>query len=311
MAGDVSIIVILLRTGSVRGVSHALIKGFIASTCLLALLAWIMPAQQDLRLGDEEYFNTNQIGNLCAFGIFFAQYLVRRKDGRWGATIFFLSLTLLRSLSKTTIVAFLLSEGILVVLDKSISKQAKLLLAVAVMVAVVVFWGLFEAYYDIYTTTGNQAETLTGRTGIWAYVLTAALEQPWIGHGFDSMWKIIPPFGPDRFEARHAENELLTQFYAYGVFGVCMLIGVYSSLLRQIGKLRRGPVKMVLLCLLVFILIRGLAEAEPFDLLLPLWAIVLLSLLVEDARFAGDAFSGGLSPTEVRTVLPGQIVITL
>jgi hypothetical protein len=29
--------------------------------------------------------------------------------------------------------------------------------------------------------------------------------------------------------------------------------------------------------LLLFILIRGLAEAEPFDLLLPLWSITMIS----------------------------------
>ena len=40
---------------------------------------------------------------------------------------------------------------------------------------------IYEAYYDIYTTAGNQAETLTGRTAIWTYVLNAAVEQPWIG----------------------------------------------------------------------------------------------------------------------------------
>jgi exopolysaccharide production protein ExoQ len=315
MAGDVAIIVILLRSGSVRGISHALLKGFIASTCLLALIAWFMPAQPDLRLGNEEYFNTNQIGNLCAMAIFLAQCLVRRKDGHWGLTIAFLALTLLRSLSKSTIIAFLLSQALLMILDKSISRRAKLLLAMAVVLAIVLFWGLFEAYYTIYTTTGNQAVTLTGRTGIWLYVLNGAFEQPWIGHGFDAMWKIIPPFGPDRFEARHGENELLTQFYAYGIVGVCMLMGLYGSLYRQIRKLPRSPLRMVLLSLLLFILIRGLAEAEPFDLLLPLWVIVLFSLMVEDAALGNRPNAMTATPVAPR-LNPAragspEIVITL
>ncbi len=225
LAVDITIVLLLLRAGAFTAVSHALLKGFVAGACLLALIAWMIPTQPDLRLGDEDYFNANQIGNLCALAIFVAQYLMRRKDGRWGFTIFFLAVTLLRSLSKTTLVAFLLSEGFLVLRDRSISRQTKVLLIIAVILVVLVFWGLFQAYYVIYTNAGNQVETLTGRTDIWAYLLSAALDQPWFGHGFDSMWKVIPPFGPDRFEARHAENEWLTQFYAYGAVGVFLLGG--------------------------------------------------------------------------------------
>jgi exopolysaccharide production protein ExoQ len=287
LAVDVAIVVVLVRSGSVTELSHSMMKGFVVSTCCLAVIAWIMPAQADLRLGDEEFFNTNQIGNLCATAIFLAQYLSRRKAGRWGFAIFLLAVTLLRSLSKTTIVAFLISESFLLIADSSISRKTKILLTVAVVLVILVFWGLFEAYYDIYTNAGNQAETLTGRTAIWAYSLDAALEQPLIGHGFDSMWKVVPPFGPEKFEARHAENELLTQFYAFGIVGVCLLIGIYGSLYRQIRRLE-GPVKIVLLSLLLFVAVRGVAEAEPFDLLLPLWSIVLISLLVDRISTLGE-----------------------
>jgi exopolysaccharide production protein ExoQ len=291
IAADVAMVVLLLRAGSVTGVSHSLMKGFVLSACCLAVIAWIMPGQADLRLGDEELFNTNQIGNLCATAIFLAQYLARRKAGRWGFAILLLALTLLRSLSKTTIVAFLISESFLIIADRSISRKTKVLLTLAVILVILLFWGLFEAYYDVYTTAGNQAETLTGRTAIWAYCLEAALEQPLIGHGFDSMWKVIPPFGPEKFEARHAENELLTQFYSYGAVGVCLLIGLYGSLYRQIRRLPRGSVRVVFLSLFLFVVVRGLAEAEPFDLLFPLWSIVLISLLLEHAVTVSDATS--------------------
>ncbi len=280
MAADVAIVALLLRTGSTTGVSHSLMKGFVWSTCCLALIAWIMPAQPDLRLGDEEFFNTNQIGNLCAFAILLAQYLMRRKDGKWGLATAFLALTLVRSLSKTTIVAFLLSEAFILIQDRSISRKTKVLLMTTAVVVILVFWGLFEAYYDIYTSAGNQAETLTGRIAIWAYVVNALPEHPWIGHGFDSLWKVVPPFGPDRFEARHAENEVLQQFYVYGAMGIVMLTGLYGSVYRQIRKLPRGPVRVVFLSVLLFVVIRGLAEAEPFDLLLPLWFIVLIGTLM-------------------------------
>ena len=260
-----------------------------------------MPAQSDLRLGDEQFFNTNEIGNLCAFAIFLAQYLMRRKDGRWGLVTLFLVATLLRSLSKTTLVAFLLSEAFLVVQDKSMSRRTKILLITATLMLGLVFWGLFEAYYNVYTSTGNQAETLTGRTAIWLYVLNAVFDHSWtlwIGHGFDSWWKVVPPFG-DHFEARHAENEVLQQLYAYGILGIVLLVGLYGSLYRQVRRLPRSPVRVLFLGLLLFIVVRGLAEADSFDLLFPLWSIVLLTVLADHELNVSKVLSGIVPPAKV------------
>lgn len=283
LATDVGIALLLSGGGSLEATTAALMKGFVASTCCLALVAWMMPAQPDLRLGNEELFNANQIGNLCAYAVFMAQYMMRARKKGWTLVAVCLTVTLVRSLSKTTIVAFLICESFYMIQDRSMNRKSKALLTTAAVVLVLAFWGFFEAYYDIYTTTGNQAETLTGRTAIWAYVFSAALERPWIGHGFDSMWKAIPAFGPDRFEARHAENELLQQFWAYGAVGLVMLAGIYGSLLRQIRRLAASPKRVLLLAILLYVLVRGLAEAEPFDLLLPLWMIVLFGALAEDS----------------------------
>jgi hypothetical protein len=279
---DFLVMTLLLRSGTATQLSHSLLEGFIWSSCCLALIAWVMPLQSDLRLGDEQFFNTNEIGNLCAVAIFFAQYLMRRANGKWGLVILFLGITLLRSLSKTTLVAFLVSEGFLVIQDGSISRKTKALLTISAILLIFVFWGLFAAYYDIYTTTGNQAETLTGRTAIWLYVLNGMFDHPWnlwIGHGFDSWWKVVPPFGGDQFEARHAENEVLQQFYAYGILGIVTLVGLYGSLFRQLRKLPRSPTRLLFLSLLLFIVVRGLAEADAFDFLFPIWSVILVSAL--------------------------------
>jgi exopolysaccharide production protein ExoQ len=278
IAADVATVLLLFRSGPARQSAHSLLKGFIAGTCLVAAIAWAMPAQADLRLGDAEFLNTNQIGNACAFAVLLAQYLRSRRDGRWALAAIFLAVTVVRSLSKTTLAAFLLCEAFLLVSDRSIRIRTKLLLATGALLLLLSFWGLYESYYDIYTTTGNQSETFTGRTAIWAFALEAALQRPWLGNGFDSLWKVMPPFGPDQFEARHAENELLQQFFAYGVVGIVMLAGVYGSFWRSVRRQPEGSARTVLLALLIFVAIRGLAEAEPFDLLLPLWAIALLNV---------------------------------
>lgn len=284
MAADFAMVALLLRAGDLEVTSASLMKGFVWGACAVAAIAWIMPAQSDLRLGDEELLGPNQIGYVCAFAFFFAQYLIRGKKAKLSVPAFLLAITVLRSLSKTTIVAFLAGEGFLLLRDRSMSRRTKILLAIGAIATVALFWGLLTSYYGVYTNEGNQSETLSGRLGIWAYFLAEAVQRPWIGHGFDSAWKVIPPFGRDQFEAAHAHNELLQQFYAYGLVGVALLFGIYFSIFRHIRRLGAGPTRSFFLAFLIFVLVRGLADTERLDLSLPLWAILLVSLLVEQAR---------------------------
>jgi hypothetical protein len=277
LAADVAIVLLLFRSQAVEGVAHSMMKGYIASSILLAGVAWLLPAASDLRLGDLEYFNTNQIGNLCAIGVFLAQFLASRKDGQWRISTIFLALTVVRSLSKTTLIAFVVSQLVMLLQNNSMTRAKKAGMIAVALLLMAAFGGLFSSYYDVYSNTGNQAQTLTGRTAIWIYCLDEGMEKPWLGNGMDSMWKVAPPFGSDLFEARHAENEILQQFFAYGAVGIAMLIGIYWTLYRSIRRLPRGAARAVLNGILLYILIRGVAEAEPFDLLLPLWSIVLIS----------------------------------
>jgi O-antigen ligase len=282
MAADVAIVILMLRTGRLTEIANSLMKGYVWGACAVAIIAWLLPAQSDLRLGDEELLGPNAIGYLCAFALFLAQYLMREKNGKWGAAALLLGVTLLRTLSKTTIVAFLAGEAFLLVRDKSMSRKTKALLALGAAAIVAAFSSLLFSYFDIYTNAGNQAETLTGRLGLWTYFLAEAAEQPWIGHGFHSVWQVVPPFGPDQFEARHAHNELIQQFYAYGVVGICMFAGIYGSLWLQLRRLACMPRRTFFFAFLLFVLVRGLADTDAFDLSLPLWSIVLISMLAND-----------------------------
>lgn len=293
MAADVTLVLLFLCTRTAVEVAHSLMKGYIAASLILAAVAWIIPAEGDLRLGDLEYFNTNQIGNICAMGVFMAQLLRSRKDGRWWLSLLFLSMTLVRSLSKTTLVAFLVSQAVLLLLNKTMTRAKKAAWGAGALLLILAFSSLISSYYDVYTSAGSQAQTLTGRTGIWIYCLDAGLAKPWIGNGVDAMWKTAPPFGPEMFEARHAENELLQQFFAYGAVGIVVLAGIYRSLYVSIRSSPPTATRAVLGCLLLFILIRGLAEAEPFDLLLPLWAITLIGSYVGPRAISASLRAGG------------------
>lgn len=279
MASDLTLVILLLRCGSIDATSSSLMKGYVWGACAVALSAWLLPPQSDLRLGDEGLLGPNQIGYACAFALFFAQYLIRVKGRLWVGPSIFLGITLLRTLSKTSIVALVAAEVFVLFRDRSFGWKGKALMLAAAGCVVAAFSGLISAYFAIYTNAGSQAETLTGRFGLWAYFLDKAFEQPWIGHGFHSVWKVVPPFS-EGFEARHAHNELLQQFYAYGVVGVVMFLGLYGSLFRLIRKLPSGWLKTFFASMLLFGVIRGLADTEPFDLSLPLWAIFLICAIM-------------------------------
>ena len=278
MAADTAMMLVLLMGGDPRRVAGSVMKGFVWGACVVAAIAWILPAQSDMRLGDEELLGTNQIGWVCALALYFAQYLTRSKDGKWGILTGWMAITLLRSLSKTTIIAVIISQAYLLVFDRTMSRRSRIWLVAGSIAVLAVFSSLLSSYYTIYTTAGNSPETLTGRLGIWAYILVEAIQQPWIGHGFHSVWKVIPPFRD--FEARHAHNEWLQQFYAYGLVGLVLLIGLYGGLWRYLRRLpKHDPMRVFFISMILLVLVRGVADTEPFDLSLPLWTITLIAAL--------------------------------
>jgi hypothetical protein len=303
MAADLGIVVLLLGTNPVLDMGCAMMKGYVWGACAVAFSAWIIPPQSDLRLGDEELLGPNQIGYVCAFSMFLAQFLIRRKQHFWIVPSIFLGITLLRTISKTTILAFVAGQVFILLRDRSLSLKWKLAMVGGAAGILVLFSGLISAYYAVYTNAGSQAETLTGRLGIWAYFLEQSVEEPWIGHGFHSVWKVVPLFS-ENFEARHAHNELIQQFYAYGVAGIVMLMGLYGSLWRQIRTLAPSSLKAFAGGLLLFIIVRGLADTEPFDLSLPLWAITLISSIVAtqlEANAEGTAVAKAPNPSATKS----------
>jgi O-antigen ligase len=277
IAADLAMVVLLLRTGPVELMSSCLMKGYVWGACLIAVITWLSPTMQDLRPGNDDFFSPNAIALICAFGVFWAQ-LLSRSAPSWNLPAIFLSITLLRTLSKTTIVAFVAAEALVLLRDSAISRRKLLAIVASAGLVVAAFWRLIDAYLDVYTTTGNQAETLTGRVGIWDYVLERALEQPWIGHGFHSFRNVIPAFGP--FEPWHAHNELLQLFYTYGVVGILLFLAVYGSLYLQLRRLPWSSDKALFYGLLLFIAIRGLGDTDRFELTLPLWSVFLISSFI-------------------------------
>ena len=278
VAADLAMVVLLFRTGPVERMSSSLMKGYVWGAGFIAVLTWLSPTMQDLRPGNDDFFSPNAIALICAFGVFFAQFL-SRSERSWNLASIFLAITLLRTLSKTTIVAFIAGEALMLLRDSAVSRRKLLVILIISCLVVAAFWGLIQAYFDVYTTTGNQAETLTGRVGIWGYVWEESLERPWLGHGFHSFRNVVPAFGT--FEPWHAHNELLQLFYAYGVVGILLFLIVYGSLYLQLHRMPWSSDKALFYGLLLFIAIRGLGDTDRFELTLPLWCVFLVSSLLQ------------------------------
>jgi len=280
LAADVVTVAVLMWHGPVQKQACGLMKGFVIGGINLAIIAWVIPALSDLRLGDEDFLHPNAIGYQLAIATLFALYLSRHSHvWIWMAGL--LGITLLRTLSKASIIACLAAGLFYIVSDSSLRRRSKRNIGIAVALLLVLSWGLLESYIDTYAQ-GGRVETLTGRTVIWAEAYSTALEKPWFGHGFYSFRWVVPLFGD--FEAWQAHNELLQQFFSYGLVGVVVVIVLYRSLYLDVRLARGTSQHLLAAALLIFALVRGLVDTERFDLTYPLWLMAMMSIWISRTR---------------------------
>jgi exopolysaccharide production protein ExoQ len=276
-AADVAAVWLVLRSAvPAERQAQAIMKGFVWGSSIVAIVAWAAPAADDLRLGNEDFLHPNALGFLFAIATFLAIHLTRdNKIWRWPA--FFLATTLLRTISKTSIIAFLAAFAFYLLWDSSMARVVKIRIGIAAGIILVSLWGVLETYLDNYTR-GTGPETLTGRTLIWAVSLEYALKKPLLGNGFYAYRFIVPHF--DKFEAWQSHDELLQQFFSFGILGIILFVGIYWTFYRQLRRAPNSNIKTLAATLLVFALVRGIADTENFDLSYPLWLMTMLSVLL-------------------------------
>jgi exopolysaccharide production protein ExoQ len=275
-AADVASVWFLLREGDPEIKAAAIMKGFVWGSCMIATIAWASPAAEDMRLGDLLFLHPNLLGFLFSIATFMAIHLAHETTlWRWPAV--FLAGTLLRTISKSSIFAFLIALIFYLLRDSTLSRKVKIRMGIVAALIVVSLSGLLEAYFTTYAS-GTDPETLTGRTFIWAVSLEYALKNPVLGNGFYSYRFIVPRFGA--FEAQQAHNELLQQFFSFGVVGVVLTIGLYWAFFRQIRRAPTTHLKTLAGTILLFALVRGLTDTQIYDLSFPLWLMTMLSILL-------------------------------
>jgi exopolysaccharide production protein ExoQ len=279
-AADVAAMWLLLRYQPVQQNAVRIMQGFILGAAVVAIIAWSAPAMEDMRLGHEDFLHPNLIGFEFAIAALFSAYLAQQKRvWTWAAVGF--AVTMIRTLSKGTIVGFLLAGLYYLLRGLKISRKTRIYVGLASTVVLICFWGLLEAYLDLYTETSSNLETLTGRTYIWTQSLDIAMEKPWFGHGFDSFRWVFPPF--EDFQPWHAHNELIQQLFAYGFVGVLISAGVYWAFYRQVRGSRNRGMRSLAMAMLVLVLVRGLVDTDRFELCFPLWLMTMLSMTLANS----------------------------
>jgi O-antigen ligase len=272
-AADVIIVYVLLCYEPVEQRACGIMYGFISGAAAVAIIAWVIPATDDLRLGHEEFLHPNLIGFEFAIAALVAGFLAHEnKNSMWLAGGFVV--TLIRTLSKGAIVGFAFAGLYFLLRGFKLSPRARAYLGFVSTVVLLVFWGLLETYLDLYTQ-GSNLETLTGRTYIWTQSLDIAMEKPWLGHGFDSFRWAFPPF--DAFQPWQAHNEVIQQFFAYGIVGVLVVCGAYWTFYRQARLCAKTSLRSLAIAILILTLVRGLVDTDRFELCFPLWLMTLLA----------------------------------
>jgi O-antigen ligase len=287
MAADVTIVLLVLRQGDAQRTAESLMRGAAWGATALALIGWCSPLTKDLRLGSDFFLHPNTLGLEIGLGTLMAQYLARH-GALWKWLGVCLAITLLRTLSKTAIVAYIAAECWYMLQSRRLTRAGKARIAVAALLILACFWGVLSAYLDAYVTagSGNQLETLTGRTVLWTVTATMGLERPWFGHGLYSFKSLIPALGD--FEPVHAHNELLQQFFEYGIVGAAIVVGIYASFLRLARRAESTELKTLAIALWIFGVVRGLADAVPVELCYPLWLMAAMAVCLtrDEVRLA-------------------------
>jgi exopolysaccharide production protein ExoQ len=274
MAADVATIYLLLSYEPVECNAVRVMHGFISGAAVVAVIAWAIPPMDDMRLGHEEFLHPNAIGFEFAIATLLVIYLAQRKRA-WAWIACGFTVTLIRTLSKAAIVGFLFAGLYYFIRGLKIGNRARFYIGLFSTGVIISFWGLLEGYLDLYTR-GDNVDTLTGRTYIWTQALEIALEKPWLGHGFYAFRWIVPPF--DDFQAWQAHNEVLQQFFAYGIVGVIVVCGIYWTFYRQIRISTHAGMRSLAMAMLILMLVRGLVDTDRFELCFPLWLMTMLSI---------------------------------
>jgi exopolysaccharide production protein ExoQ len=288
---EIVVCAILLRSDDPENVGVASLKGYVVGNLVLLLVALNAPGTLDLRIGQDELLHPTWLGYQFAMATLFCLLLslyIKRKRTRWIIAAILFGAAQLQAISKSSIIGFVGAASLYLLFKSGLKLRVKMAGIVVAALLVLGAWNSLESYFDRYSESSMNLETLTGRTVIWATSAEIASERPIIGHGFYSYRTLVPLFGT--FEAVHAHNELIQQWFTYGAVGVFLAAMVYVSFYRNVRGMRSLPADLGW-CMLIFSLIRGIGEANHVELCFPLALLFTLTMWTAEANPVQEAHS--------------------
>lgn len=195
----------------------------------------------------------------------------------------FLLAGLYLTFGKTEIIALALA-GVVYVLRAPGTLWKRIKRILFMIMGIGVGWLAVAAKIDEYLNEPGSTDTLSGRVILWTQTLSQIVNGPYIrGFGFNAFQEVGP--NPWHFSGgiAHAHNEFLQVWFNFGLIGVALVFGIYFALgYTSLKALKRGRgfIATLILCVVVFCLIRGLAEANVSMCLIPVSWLFLFDCLL-------------------------------
>jgi exopolysaccharide production protein ExoQ len=284
MVLGIAIVGAMIWWGDLEAVAIASVKGLIAGGWLISFCALFSTSDDpNGRLGNLEFLHPGKVGEYAGQAALCSCFMWARsrKDTGysrwlWTGSALFLTWIVLRSLSKTSMIAFCCSAAVYIMFSRIVPLKTKVIALVGAALLFSAMYTFVDTYVESYLEeTPGEATTLTGRTLLWAKSWEMIQEHPTLGYGFLS----FRDYGPQDWDVRtvHAHNEWITQWFQLGSVGLILTIGIYASYFRHLRRSSYSLQRELGMSMLIYMLIQGFAIAEPSGLTFPLPMLLLFA----------------------------------
>jgi len=278
---------------------RAYILGVLSATIVLVLTnpSTVAFIETGSRFGDPDLLHPNVLGITCAIAVVYLLFvrLYRMKVLQIGLTIIMI-IALLATFSKTAIVATLVAIIVGFWLIRGVQRWLLLFLVFCIALAITWLIGDYlisqiRGYWD-----AGHAETLTGRTVLWSWVLDRVNERPVFGYGYMVMKDVAA------FDSRapswtipiaQAHNAYLDVLFTSGYVGLAFfsMLWLYCLRLLFLGvrELRESTLRAYYVATFVVLFVRSFTEGT-LNLGFDFWIALAAGLALEKSLRARRGF---------------------
>lgn len=263
------VLLFTLLRDSRRAVRFA-VPAYVIGTCFTILALLGTGSSDAVRFGSDAVLHPNTVGGMAGLAVLMV-LAAWRSVGRWwlAPSLLLLGAGLVASFSKTALIGAGLALLAWWLLATPTAKLWRAVILAAVVAVVVGAAGqALGPYLKRYLASESGAQTLSGRTQLWAATLRVGAERPVIGYGYGLYPDVIAARAPeiqwDVNRIAHAHNAPLTVFLEQGALGVVLLLyWLGYALFLAFTLLRRhrtDPPYVLAALLLVYVVARAVTE---------------------------------------------------